>query len=417
MDKKDVKIHIIGAGISGLIAAKVLEDHGYSSIILEASDRVGGRVKSDLVEGFVLDRGFQVLLTAYPAATKYMDFEALKLQKFVPGAAIFKDGKQTVIGDPLRDFSLLFSSLWADVGSFSDKIKTLKLNNYLKSRTLKEIFDSPEKTTLEYLQEYGFSEPMIELFFRPFFAGIYLEPDLSTSSRMFEFVYKMFGKGYAALPQNGMEEIPKQLEGHLKNTSIRFNCPVAKVKDGEILLQNGEIVESEFTIVASEASSLIQNLKNQEMYWQSCDALYFKTNDRVIDKPLIGLIPGKDRLVNNIFYPTSFSQKDSRDSQLLSVTIVKDHNFSEKELVERVKDELKEICGIEHATFLKHYPIKKALPRLNGLRYEMLPSETRLTSTIFLAGDTQLNPSLNAAMISGERAALGLIETIDGVRQ
>lgn len=417
MSKQDRKIHIVGAGISGLIAAKVIEDHGYNPIILEASDRVGGRVKSDPVDGFVLDRGFQVLLTAYPAAKKYLDFKALQLQKFVPGAAIFKDGKQVVIGDPLRDLSLLFASLLSDVGSFGDKIKTLKLINHLKSKTLEEIFNSPEKTTMAYLQECGFSEQIIELFFRPFFAGIYLEPDLKTSSRMFEFVYKMFGEGYAALPKKGIEEIPKQLENKLKNTSIRFNCPVSKVKDGEILLQDGQTIESQFTIVAAEASSLIQNLKNQEIPWRSCDALYFKTNGRVIGKPLIGLIPDKDLLLNNIFYPTCFSTKDAKENQLLSVTVVKDHNLSKQELVKKVEKELKETCGIVAIKFLKHYSIKKALPRLNGLRYDMLPSETRLTSTIFLAGDTQLNPSLNAAMISGERAALALIETIEGVRQ
>ena len=417
MGKEDIKIHIIGAGISGLIAAQVIEDHGYSPVILEASDRVGGRVKSDQVDGFVLDHGFQVLLTAYPAAKKYLDFKSLDLKKFVPGAAIFKEGKMVVIGDPLRDISLLFSSLLSDVGSFGDKIKTLKLNNYLKSKSLEDIFSSDEKTTLSYLQEYGFSEQMIDLFFKPFFAGIYLEPDLKTSSRMFEFVYKMFGEGYAALPKNGIMEIPKQLKNNLKRTLIRFNCPVFKVKDNEIVLQDGQTIESQFTIVAAEASKLIQNLKNQEIQWRSCDALYFKTNDRVIDKPLIGLIPDKNLLLNNIFYPTRFLARNKSDSQLLSVTVVKDHNFSREELVAKVEKELKEACGIKEVKFLKHYRISKALPRLNGLRYEMLPSETRLTSTIFLAGDTQLNPSLNAAMISGERAALALIETIEGVRQ
>ena len=226
------------------------------------------------------------------------------------------------------------------------------------------------------------------------------------------------------VPKGGMEEIPKQLKRNLKNTEMRFHCCVAKVKDGKILLQDGQSIDSQFTIVASEASGLIQNLKNQEIPWRSCDALYFETKESVIEKPLIGLIPDKDALINNIFYPTcfsakdpNFSAKDRKKSQLLSVTIVKDHNYTTEELVDKIKAELKEKCGIEIARFLKHYPIQKALPQLKGIRYEMLPSETRLTSTVFLAGDTQLNPSLNAAMISGERAALALIESIEGVRQ
>ena len=134
MDKKDYKIHIIGAGISGLIAAKVLEDHGYAPVLLEATDRVGGRVKTDVVAGYSLDRGFQVLLTAYPAAQKYLDLEALDLQNFLPGASIFKNKKQRILGDPLRDQSLLFSTLFSGIGTFSDKIKILQLNQRLKKK-------------------------------------------------------------------------------------------------------------------------------------------------------------------------------------------------------------------------------------------------------------------------------------------
>ena len=97
MNKKDLKIHIIGAGVSGLIAAKVLENHGYNPIIIEATDRVGGRVKTDLIDGYQLDHGFQVLLTAYPAAQKYLNYEALELQKFLPGASIFSFSGQKLI--------------------------------------------------------------------------------------------------------------------------------------------------------------------------------------------------------------------------------------------------------------------------------------------------------------------------------
>ena len=126
MKNEDYKIHIIGAGISGLIAAKVLEDNGYHPIIIEATDRVGGRVKTDLVNGYQLDHGFQVLLTAYPAAKKYLDFDALQLQHFVSGAAIFDNGNQKILGDPLRDMSLLFPTLFSGIGSISDKLKVLK---------------------------------------------------------------------------------------------------------------------------------------------------------------------------------------------------------------------------------------------------------------------------------------------------
>ncbi len=414
MNTQDYKIHIIGAGVSGLIAANVLEQNGYSPVIIEATDSVGGRVKTDIIDGYQLDHGFQVLLTAYPAAQKYLDLESLDLQKFLPGASIFKKGKQVVIGDPLRDISLLFPTLFSGIGTFSDKLKILRLNNRLKKKTVSDIFSDKEQSTLSYLIDIGFSNQMITQFFKPFFSGIFLESRLETSSRMFEFVYKMFGEGYAALPKAGIAAIPKQLTQNLKTTAFKFNTKVTSIKDGKIVLLDNKILKSHFTIVATDASNLISNLKDQPTVWKSCDTLYFETENRVISNPLIGLIPENNTLINNIFYHTSVETHVVAKKELLSVTVIDSHNLSNEELIEHVKRELQQHCGIDSCKFIKQYHIPMALPKLNDLQYEMLPSETRLTSGVFLAGDTQLNGSLNAAMISGERAALGVIETLSG---
>ena len=154
MSKNNVNIHIVGAGISGLIAAKVLEVNGFSPVIIESSDRAGGRVKTDIIDGYQLDRGFQVLLTDYPAAKKFLDFDALALQKFVPGAAIFYNGKKSIMGDAFRDSSLLFSTIFSNAGSIVDKLKVLKLNNQLKKKKLHTIFLDEEKTTYQYLIDF-----------------------------------------------------------------------------------------------------------------------------------------------------------------------------------------------------------------------------------------------------------------------
>lgn len=413
MKKSDYKIHIVGAGISGLIAAQILENFGYKPTIIEATDKVGGRVKSDIVDDYILDHGFQVLLSSYPAAQKYLDYEKLELQELLPGATIFKDEKQQTIGDPLRNLSLLFPTLLASVGNFSDKTKILKLNAVLKKKNITNIFKEDEKTTLQYLKDFGFSEAMINDFFKPFFTGIFLENKLDTSSRMFEFVYKMFGDGLAVLPKNGIQAIPNQLKHNLKNTTFIFNSSVKNVLDNKIILKDNSEIKTHITIIATEASHLISNLKNQETEWKSCHTLYFETNKRVIQKPLIGLVTDKDALINNIFYHNSIKTSTKGAKELLSATVVKDHKLSELNLVLRVTEDLKKFCGIEVKKFIKHYHIKKALPSLSNLQYEISSSETKLKSTIFLAGDILLNGSLNAAMISGERAALGVIQTLE----
>ena len=409
MKQKSPSIHIIGGGISGLIAARVLEEHGLSATIIEASDRLGGRVKTDVVDGYSLDHGFQVLLTAYPAAKKYLDFDALELQEFLPGSAIFKNGKQKIIGDPLRNLSLLLPTLFSGIGTVNDKLKILALNRRLKKKSIQNIFAEKEQTTRVYLENIGFSEAIITDFFTPFFSGIFLENKLETSSRMFEFVYKMFGEGNAALPKDGIQAIPKQLFEKLKSTTIIFNTKVKSVENGSIKLESGETLKSNFTIIATQASGLVSNLKNQATLWKSCDTLYFEVAKREIKKPLIGLIAMHNALINNIFYHTSLQTSATALKELLSVTVIDKQNLTNKQLVTEVQKELKELCNIDSCTFIKQYNIPMALPNLQDIQYEMLPSETRLTETIFLAGDTQLNGSLNAAMIAGERAALEVI--------
>ena len=409
MKKKECKIHIIGGGVSGLIAAGILEKKGFNPIILEASERVGGRIKTDIIEGYQLDHGFQVLLTSYPAVKKYLDCNALDLQFFLPGASIFKAYTQSIIGDPLRDISFLTSTLFSGIGSISDKFKILKLNHKIKNKSLTDIFTEKEQTTISYLRDFGFSNKIINDFFIPFFSGIFLENQLVTSSRMFEFVYKMFGEGQAAIPKAGMEAIPIQLLNNLKTTTFQYNTEIVNVKDRQITLKNGSKLESDFTILTIPTSGLVSNIKNQPTEWNSCVTLYFETNKRVIQKRLIGLIAKSGSLVNNIVYNSCLSSVTKPDHELLCVTVIDDQNLSDQELVTAVKDELKVLCNISIKRFIKQYRINKALPKLENLKYEMNSNDLQLSKSLFVAGDTHLNASFNAAMISGEQAALAVI--------
>ncbi len=415
MEKQDYTIHIIGAGVAGLIAAQTLENQGFSPTIIEATDSVGGRVKTDIVEGYQLDHGFQVLLTSYHAAQKLLDYKALELQNFLPGAAIFNDGKENQIGDPLRDFSLLFPTVFSTLIPLKDKIKILQLNLILKVKELSAIFEEQEKTTLQYLKDFGFSDQVISQFFKPFFSGIFLETKLETSSRMFEFVYKMFGTGNAALPKAGIQAIPDQLFNNLKSTKIILKTKVSSVKDGQIILENGEVLESHFTIIATDSTDLLSNSNKEKLAWKSCFTFYFETEKRVIDKPLIGLLPKENALINNLFYHTSLGTNQNGGKELLSVTVVDNQNFKGNALVEKVKIELKDHFNIDVIRLIKTYEIPKALPDLKHIKYTSIPAETKYSENIFLAGDTLVNGSLNAAMLSGESAALAVIELVNNL--
>jgi protoporphyrinogen oxidase len=413
MSKNSIKVHIIGGGISGLVAAHVLENHGLSPVIIDANDRVGGRVKTDIVKGFQLDRGFQVLLSSYSAAKKYLDYKSLDLQTLKAGSCVFVGGKQCFFGDPLRDLSLFIPTLLSPLGTLGDKLKIAKLNFHLQKKTIDKIFEDREITTKEYLTAKGFSKKIIKNFFIPFFSGIFLESELYTSSRMFEFVFKMFGKGLALLPKGGIEEISKQLKNKLKKTKILFNTLVSNVKNKEITLSDGKKIKTDFTIIATEPANLVEGLKNQKVDWKSCQNLYFNCYGRVFKKAFIGLVANPESLINNVFYPTSIPTNNKGENELISVTVVKDHSLPEEKLIERVKNELKKECKIESVGFLKLYSIPKALPHLNNLQYDVSPSETKVKDGIFLAGDVLLNGSLNAAILAGENAAMGVLEAIE----
>ena len=410
MNRNSIKVHIIGGGISGLVAAQVLENHGLSPVIIDANDRVGGRLKTDVVKGFQLDRGFQVLLSSYSAAKKYLDYESLNLQKLKAGSCVFAGGKQWFFGDPLRDMSLFMPTLFSPLGTLSDKLKIAKLNFHLQGKTIDKIFEDREITTKEYLTAKGFSKNIIKSFFTPFFSGIFLESELNTSSRMFEFVFKMFGEGLALLPKGGIEDISIHLKNKLQKTEIHNNSLASNVKAREITMSDGKKIKTNYTIIATEPTNLVEGLKGQKVSWKSCQNLYFTCSKRVYEKAFIGLVSNQECLINNIFYPTSIPASKKGKDELISVTVVKDHGLTEKELIERIKNELKEECKIEDVTFLKMYNIPQALPKLNNLKYDISPTETKLKDGVFLAGDVLLNGSLNAAILAGEKAAMGVLE-------
>jgi protoporphyrinogen oxidase len=401
MSIKDKRINIVGAGVSGLVAAIVLEKAGFYPHIFEQTDRVGGRVKTTTEDDFIFDHGFQVLLEAYPMAKKYLNYDALDLQPFMPGSVIFSNQQPHKFGDPLRNTNLLFPTLFSKQASLTDKFKVFLLNNELKKQSIEELFEKDETTTLDYLQKRGFSETIIRQFFQPFFSGIFLETGLQTSSRMFEFVFKLFGEGNASVPRAGIEAIPQQLKTQLKNTTFHFNVAVNKADTSGLTIEGLPLVESDYTIIATEASNLITNLNNQKVPWKSCYCFYFEVENKIINERLIGLIPGK-HLINNLHYVNSLT---GGNKNVLSVTVIDDNGLFEAELVKEVKKELQQLCGISVSKFLNVFKIPKALPQLHNIQYDLAATETQLLENVFLAGDVLLNGSLNAAMQAGERAA------------
>ena len=404
------QVYVVGAGISGLIAALELEQAGFEPIILEKSDGVGGRVRTVEIEGYRLDIGFQVLLSTYPLVNKYLDMNALGLQKLASGAQILVNGNRYRIGDPTRDLGALLPTVFANIGSVADKFRILLLNQRLKRKTIEEIFDSTEFTTLEYLEGLGFSKKIIDRFFRPFFAGIFLEPSLRTSSRMFEFVYKMFGEGYATIPANGIGALSEQLKSKLTRTEIRLQTPVNRVTNEDIYLDSGEVLPHTGVIITGDASALVQNMNDQQVRWKSCLNLYFEVDKTSIPAHTIALIADAGKRANNLYAFT-----DAKGREIVSVTCLEYDGLPSDQIQKEVEEELRQYCGVSQLKHITTFDIPQALPDLQNLKTTSSPSESQLTDQIFLAGDVLFNGSLNAAMESGRLAAEGFKEKSQGI--
>lgn len=414
LEMEAARVIIIGAGVAGLVAARHLEEAGIRPLIIEATDRVGGRIKTDQVDGFLLDHGFQVLLTEYREAKRYLDYEALQLANFRPGAVVYRNNTIASVVDPLREPSEIFQAIFSSVGSIKDKLLVWKLQRELKRTPTEDLFKAKNQlSSLAFLQDYGFSKAFIEAFFMPFFGGIFLENELKTPAPMLRFVFKMFASGHAALPALGMEEIPRQLNAQLPNTTFRFNNEVGEVKDQKLITVAGEEIPFDMLIIATDPKKMLPRLAGPPTAYHPTSTLYYAGSDGQLPDRLIGLVADKTAIINNFCLVNQVSSDYAPEGQqLLSVTLKDIPTMANAE--EAVAQEIRKICNQPNWQLkpLRRYDLPKALPNLDHLSYDYPATEARLTEQIFLAGDQLLFGSLDAAMRSGRRAAEGVLAAL-----
>ena len=243
------EVVVVGAGLAGLACARHLTAAGVAVTVLEAGDEVGGRVRTDVVDGMLLDRGFQVHNTGYPEAQRVLDHAALDLRTFSAGALVRLGDRLHRVGDPRRTPAWAPATIVAPIGSLKDKALVAALAAGSALHSPDALLSRPETTTYEALRGRGFSDTVIDRFFRPFLSGVFLEDDLETSSRFFDLVWRSFVRGSQCVPAAGMQAIPAQLADGL---DALLASPVTRVRPYEVVV-DGSPVGARAVVLAAAA--------------------------------------------------------------------------------------------------------------------------------------------------------------------
>lgn len=404
---------IVGAGIAGLCCARTLLAAGIPCTLLEAADTPGGRIRTDELDGFLLDRGFQVLLTAYPEAQRVLDYSALDLRPFEPGAIVRFDGRFHTLMDPWRRPGSILDGALARVGSLADKLRMGSMRSELQRAGPLAIYQRPETTILESLRARGFSDAMIDRFFRPFFGGITLDLSLSGSSRMMEFVFRTFSIGDAAVPAGGMQRIPEQLAAGLPAGCLRLNTPALTVEPHRVRTPAGTL-QASAVVVATDgpaAARLLQRPRAPAV--RGVTNLCFAIDGPPpVEQPVLILDGDGAGPVTNLAFMSSVSPRYAPPGKALASASVIGIPAEDNATLERsVRRQMASWFGpaADAWRLLRVYRIADALPRQSPPWLTQPIWNQRVAPRLWLAGDTQDTPGLDGAMVSGRRAAEGII--------
>jgi phytoene dehydrogenase-like protein len=422
-------ILVVGAGVAGLTCAKVLVEAGHEVRVLEASDHVGGRVWTDhSADGFLLDRGFQVLFTAYPSARKHLDLDALKLCEFTPGVVLIRNGEWHVLGDPWQKLSLLGPTLSNPLLTTGDKVRAARLRRYARRRSLEAIFSGSmrggDRSTYAELRRRHFSSSgFIDQFARPFFGGIFLDRELDNSARMLFFMLKMLASGRTVVPEQGMGAIAEQLASKLPAKCLYLETRVEGIVPADdravgVTLTGGEEMQGDAIVIATDAESA-QHFIQAELPTESVSAtcVYFGTTESLYSGPRLLLNADPDAFVNNAIQISNVSPMYAPKGQhLLSATVLGLPEMSDEDLVARCRSDISSWFPGKDLSKLRHlatYRLRFAQFRQPPGIFARLPANLTPMAGLVLAGEYTESSSIHGAMESGEKAAQAALASLD----
>jgi phytoene dehydrogenase-like protein len=408
-----VDVVIVGGGLAGLAAARRLDRAGVNWLLVEASDRIGGRVATDVVDGWRLDRGFQVLNTAYPRVPALVDIDALEMRYFTPGVLVRRGRDLHRLENPLRDPMAAPKTLTSGVGTLADRLKFAALATRYATWPPARLLNAPETTTQEALRKAGLSHRMIEEVLRPFLSGVFADRSLETSSHVLAMVLRSFARGRIGVPANGMAALPAAIAGPLPYPQLLVGARTLSVSPGLVVTEGGEIT-CRAVVVATDpitASTLLPQLPPPAM--RGLTTYYFGAPQAPIDEPTLILDGDRREIVaNTIVMSNAAPEYAPAGKSLIAATSVGAAAPSgASEAVIRV--ELARMYGTptDDWELLEVVTLPQALPAAD-VPQSNLRKPVALGDGLFVAGDHRDSPSIQGALAGGWRTAGAVLTSL-----
>ena len=408
----DTDVVVVGGGLAGLAAARRLHRAGVPWRLVEAADRLGGRVATDEVDGYLLDRGFQVLNTAYPRLGGVVDLGALELGWFTSGVLVRRGDRLDRLVNPLRDPAGAAGTLTAGVGSLVDRLRFAALATGCATLPVGRLLNAPETTTETALRRAGLSAAFIEELLRPFLSGVLIDRELAASSHVLAVLLRAFARGRIGLPARGMAALPAAVAGPLPAELIDLDTPVAEVTPGRVRTRAGDITCRAVVVAVDPpaAATLLPRLQRVRMH--SYTTYYHSTDTPPLAEPILLLDGERRELVANTVVVSNAAPTYAPAGKHLVATSVVGPQAPPEPLVRR---ELDRLYGRSTAdwTHLTTVSVPEALPAAPPPQGR-LRKPVALGEGLFVAGDHRDSPSIQGALASGWRAAGAVLAELRG---
>jgi len=400
---------VVGAGLAGLTAGRRLSGAGLDVVLLEACDGVGGRVRTDVVDGWRLDRGFQVLNTGYPALAREVDLAALDLRELTRGALVHRAGRRRRLADPRRDPLGALATARADLGTVRDRALLAATAARVSVGSGRALVDADDQPAIDRLHERGFSDAVVDDFFRPFFAGVFLEDELVTSSRFLDLMLRMFVRGRSTLPSLGMQRLPDQLAARLPAGAVHLRCTVTALEAEGVTTAAGQVTARAVVCAtdATSAGALVPGVTPPA--WRAVTTVYHAAPTDPLGEPTLLLDADRDSPVVNTVVLTaaapSYGPGDGR--ALVSTSLLGAHEGAEAAVRARLAELYRTGTGAwEH---LATYVLPQALPAMTAPHPFQRPV---LVDGVYVCGDHRDTSSIQGALVSGRRAAQAVLAVL-----